>query len=412
LIPFFVLDRPISLRILKGVKIPPDKKIGLMAHANTSKNFREAFCAFPKNQAIKICDSAIFDLDRNKNNYEDLFIKYKEMGADYGVMIDVLRDAKATIKSAQAALQAYDPKVHHFKLVAVAQGTTVKEYLDCYKKLREMGFKYIAVGGLLHKTERTVRYMRVRDEKLMREVLRKIREQFNPEWLFVLGCLHASRLKLFKELKVWGDYKGWIFEYKKRDDTLHETINRLSTNHLEHASLKFQQSTVGLELKKTLGKRQKVLTERNNAHKRLLKAKRDLQDFLTEVYEVSVKSNKKLARSLKPLKLRGILQAGERIWVTLALNELKLPTRYNNKLLILSTESRQKKVKFQRAEKKLSTLNAELLSNLQQTQLHKSASKELKEIAAAITKVLKISEQTHRIKQVRTFIQNKILKQL
>jgi hypothetical protein len=52
----------------------------------------------------------------------------------------------------------------------------------------------------------------------MQDVLKKVRERFNPEWLFPLGCYHPKRREIFQELEVWGsDYKGWIFQYKKRE---------------------------------------------------------------------------------------------------------------------------------------------------------------------------------------------------
>lgn len=386
MVPFFVVDRPISLKILKGIKLSPGQKIGLMAHANTSENFRAAFCAYPKDQTIKMCDSAIFHAEAN--TYEELFTKYEEMGADYGVIIDVLRDAKATIKSARKALQVYDPEIHHFKLVAVAQGTTVREYLECYKKLREMGYTHIAVGGLLQKRERSVRYMNVRDEKLMREVLRRIRKEFNPEWLFALGCLRASRYELFKELNVWGDYKGWIFEYKKRDETLHNTIERFSTNHLSHAPLKFRTSVIGIKLKTTLWQRQKALAEQKDAHKKLLTAKRAMQDFFTEIYSVLIKKDAEAAKILLPLKSRGVLQENERELAARILHNVGLQRKNQTKLILLSNESRKKKDKFLRAEAKVNATNVELLSLLKQVQSIKSGDKNIKSVAAEMVKVL------------------------
>jgi hypothetical protein len=412
MIPFFVVDRPISLEIIKGLKIPGGKKIGLMAHANTSANFRQAFRDYPRDHAIKMCDSAIFHPDRSKNTYAELFTKYEEMGAKYGVIIDVLRDAQATIESAREALQVYDQQIHHFELVAVAQGKNLKEFLDCYAKLKKLGYTHIAVGGFLHKTENTARYIRVRDEELLCEVLKSIRQRFNPDWLFVLGCLRSSRLELFRELNVWGDYKGWIFEYKKRDDTLHETIERFSNNHLAHASLRFQNSYLGLELKRILAKRRRVVSEHSRAHKELLSAKKAVKNFTSEMYDILLGRKKKLASALKPLKSRAILRDNERALIARILTEIELPTRYTNKLNLLSTSSRQKKRIFTRAEKKLSKVNEELLSILKEAQHSKSAGQEIKAISTEIITVLGISEQTHRIDQVRKYIEDTFLSQV
>ena len=70
----------------------------------------------------------------------------------------------------------------------------MSEYLDCYKKLQQLGIMHIAVGGLLQKRDRSARYLQVHDEDLMRRILSAVRETFNPTWLFALGCLHTSRL--------------------------------------------------------------------------------------------------------------------------------------------------------------------------------------------------------------------------
>ncbi len=80
-----------------------------------------------------------------------------------------------------------------------------------------MGFKYIAVGGLLKKLENTARYTRVRDESFLFNVLKTIRDKYPDDWLFVLGCYHPKRHEMFNELNVFGgDYKGWIFNYEKK----------------------------------------------------------------------------------------------------------------------------------------------------------------------------------------------------
>lgn len=229
-VPFFVVDRPISLHILSGLEIPPGKRIGLMARANTSQRFRQLFRDFPAHgiehhQVVKMCDSAIFERERLR--YEELFSAYEQMGADYGVMIDAWQDALKTLESARRALEVYDPGRHHFRLVAVAQGRTVSDYLSSYEKLRRLGFRYIAVGGLLQKRERSARYSSVANERLMREVLIRIKSEHKPDWLFALGCLHPSRLPFFKELGVWADYKGWLFQYRKRDETVNLHLRQL-----------------------------------------------------------------------------------------------------------------------------------------------------------------------------------------
>lgn len=239
MIPFFVADRPISLSIIKGIALPPNARIGIMGQATTSRPFQEKFRRYPtgvdeiypngqppdqaiKRQTIKMVDSGIFGKNGCTMTYDELFKTYERMGAEYGVIIDVLKDPDATLRSAREAMRKYRQRKWSFQLVGVAQGEKVDDYLRCYEGLLKLGFTHIAVGGLLKRRENTVRYVHVRDEKLLEQVLSAIRERFDPEWLFVLGAFHPKRIELFQEYGVWGsDYKGWIFNYVKKDELIH-----------------------------------------------------------------------------------------------------------------------------------------------------------------------------------------------
>jgi hypothetical protein len=412
MVPFFVVDRPISLQIIKGLKIPAGQKIGLMAHANTTENFRKAFRAYPRKQTIKMCDSAIFHEKRFENSYGELFKRYKQMGADYGVMIDVFGDPSATIKSAELALKAYDDEAHNFRLVGVAQGKTVDEYLKCYAALKTLGLDFIAVGGLLQKRERSARYMNVRDKSLMETVLKLIREEFNPDWLFVLGCLHPSRLKLFTELGVWGDYKGWIFEYEKRDESLKEGLIKLSNNHLAHAQTRFVKSAKCLDLQQTLERRERDLAARDNAENKMFKTKRQLQDFVKELHDIAVGRKAKSSRTLQGFTSRGLLNDSEQREIINVLKEASLPDDFNKTLKMLAGKSRKDTESLKQANKKLDKANVALLDNLDILIRSNSTPPEIKTLTRKLTAVLRKSEQAHRIKQVRCYIESEILKQL
>lgn len=412
MIPFFVVDRPISLEIIKGLKIPAGQKIGLMAHANTSENFRKAFRDYPRKQTVKMCDSAIFHESRFENDYDKLFGRYEQMGAQYGVMIDVLGDSKQTLKSAEIALKKYAREPHKFKLVGVAQGTTEKEYLHCYDQLKELGFKFIAVGGLLQKRERTARYMNVRDVSLMESVLRQIREDFDPDWLFVLGCLHPSRLTLFNELEVWGDYKGWIFEYEKRDESLAEGLSTLCNNHLAHASVRFLSSPKCLALQEITEQRQRNLVARDDAREKMFKAKRQLQDFVKELHDIVIGRKVKSPEIVQGFISRGLLSKSDQKAIVSVLNEASLPEDFNEKLKTLAEQSRKYTDTLKRAEKKVVTSNVELLESLDTLISSSSTPSGIEKLARKLKVILKRSEQKHRIKQVRTYIETEILEKL
>jgi len=250
MIPFFVADRSASLAILKGIFIKyPKVKIGLMTHTFTSRNFWELFRDFPfksplyyyqninnfkeeqilANSIIKIADSGIFGKQGCTVDYEELFERYNKMGVEYGVMIDVLKDSKATLKSAERAKRIFEKnrKKYRFKLIAVAQGNSLQEYLDCYGNLKK-DFDYIAIGGLLKKNVNSARYVRVQDDDFLYEILIRIREIFKPRWIFALGCYHPKRHEQLEKIGVWGsDYKGWVFNYMDKAELLRTVHDRL-----------------------------------------------------------------------------------------------------------------------------------------------------------------------------------------
>ncbi len=247
IIPFFVADRLVSLRIIKSSGLHKyDVKVGIMGHANTSKHFQDLFRIYPctdddfcdiikgscpynydikkcssgsliRKRTVRACDSGVFTKNGCNRKYEDLFEIYQRMNTDYGIIIDYLKDKEKTIRSASDALKEYEKKDYSFKLIGVAQGNIPEEYLECYNSLKEIGFKHIAVGGLLKKLKNTARYTRVRDESFLFNVLKTIRDKYPDDWLFVLGCYHPKRHEMFNELNVFGgDYKGWIFNYEKK----------------------------------------------------------------------------------------------------------------------------------------------------------------------------------------------------
>ncbi len=216
-IPFFVVDRPISLQILKFSGIHKQHfQVGLMGNANSTANFHKEFRKFPGKNVVKMADSGIFTKDGGMTtDYDKLFEKYERMGTHYGIILDVIKNKKATIVSARKAIHEYAKKKRSFKLVGVAQGKTVKEYLSCYKTLKRMGYKHIAIGGLLAKRLKTARFVTVRDEGFLEEMISTIRKHFPNDWLFLLGCYRPRRVHLLRKYNIYGaDFKGWIFNYQ------------------------------------------------------------------------------------------------------------------------------------------------------------------------------------------------------
>jgi hypothetical protein len=265
MVPVFVADRVNHLQILAGLPLSdyPAATIGIMANAQTSGPFRQCYHAYPCLDAsyceaigapcpcwaeqescsvrqyilahtLKMCDSGAFKQGGVQLDYGQLFHRYVEMGVAYGIMMDVLGDQEATLASAEHALRAYTPFLGQFVLVGVAQGRTIEEYLSCYRELKQLGFTHVAVGGLLQKISGSARYTQVRDECFMFAVLEALRCAYPTDWLMALGTFHPRRLVRLRQLSVWADSKGWLFQYESRQQTLSVLLDRL-LEHLQQA---------------------------------------------------------------------------------------------------------------------------------------------------------------------------------
>ncbi len=214
MIPIFVVDRPASLRILSGLT-EHKGEFGILAHAFTSGNFKKQFSDFNL-ATVKVGDSGIFQ-KKTDYSYSQIFRSYEAMGVNYGIIKDYFRDRKKTLESAELAIKEYQNGTKSFKLIGVAQGKSVAEYLQSYREQRELGLDIVAIGGLLDKIPNHVRLVKVKHDIMLRNVLRAVRTNFPSDKIFPLGVFNRRRLQFFNQVDVWAsDYKGWIFKYNKK----------------------------------------------------------------------------------------------------------------------------------------------------------------------------------------------------
>lgn len=233
LIPLFVADRPVSLRILSGIG-DYKNKFGILSHAFTTENFKVAFRDFSLAK-YKIGDSGIYQ--GKEISYEKLFQEYSKMGVTHGIIKDYYRDPFTTLESAEAAIKQRNeqPESCKFSLIGVAQGSTVDEYLESYSEQRKMKFDIVAIGGLLTKIPNHARMVKVKREEFLSEVLREIRKKYPHDPLFPLGVFNRSRMGLFKELNIWAsDYKGWIFKYDIEKSHRDKDRHIQTQNYIRH----------------------------------------------------------------------------------------------------------------------------------------------------------------------------------
>jgi hypothetical protein len=441
LIPFLVADRPMSLRLLKGLPLQdyPDARIGIMAHANTTQNFQIAFRHYPcdnldhcdavgsscqykddvshcpirryiLDHTVKMCDSGIFTREGATLTYDQLFETYNQMGVAYGIMIDVFQDPQATLESAGKALQAYEPFRGRFKLVGVAQGGSIEEYINCYAQLRQLGFEYVAVGGLLQRRQNTVRFPYVRDEEFMFRVLNKLRQQYPTDWLFALGCFHPSRLPTFEELNVWADYKGWIFQYEKRNETLDTHLEILASNHLEHLQRQTVADQVSI-LQGTIARRSGLVTRQKNLSERLIHGRRTLRVALSSLHQELQKTMPEMAARFRNLTTHGLLKHAERRLVDESLPILgKQGSDEATRILENIRQNRELKEQLNDTEAEIEQVNALLVSGIVGlTDAGIELPEAAKRLSVTITDLIERTEREHRFKQVHQKISEEIL---
>ena len=262
-----------SLKLLEYCKINNQAfKLGLMGHANTSREFQDHFRNFNHKNIVKIVDSGVFTKNGCMNGYSNLFSTYKRMGADYGIIVDILKDKEKTIESAKKAIKTYESEKHTFKLIGVAQGNTIEEYQECYHDLKKIGYEYIAIGGLLKKTENSARYVKVNDEKLLKKVASKIRSRYPEDWLFLLGSYHPQRHHIFKKFRIFGgDYKGWIFQYTPPEDRIkkeHLTLSRIEAESMQEI-INSKLLEKRAEINEDLHSQEKSLSQKNELRLRI-----------------------------------------------------------------------------------------------------------------------------------------------
>lgn len=218
----------------------PNKTFGILTHAFVSNNFKKKFSDFPRKTAlkyfynsayesdeslskriVKFVDSGIFKAEKTIS-YQELFKIYDQMNAHYGAIVDFLKDKEKTVRSAKEAIKIYNRGKHKFKLVGIAQGNSIEDYLWCYERLKDQGYRYIAIGGLLTRNGNS-NYIGLRCENFLIDLVYAIKEKFNPNWIFTFGIFNPKRKQLLENLGVWGaDYKGWLFHYDESYSFLEE----------------------------------------------------------------------------------------------------------------------------------------------------------------------------------------------
>jgi hypothetical protein len=266
-------------------------KFGILAHAFTTDNFKKKFREFEL-ASVKVGDSGIYQ--KKQITYLELFSEYEKMGVTHGIIKDYYKDPKRTFISAKEAIKVYlegkNEGRYNFELVGVAQGDTVADYIESYMAQKELGFRMVAIGGLLYKIEKHTRMVRLSKNILLHNVLTSIRNLYPNDDLFPLGVFNKDRIKLFLELNIWGsDYKGWIFKYNISES--HREGNRFEQvrSYLKSNIFEFIENNINFNFDKKNQLNQKIKYEKLNPNRLLIlscsKRKADKSGKAIKVYQ-------------------------------------------------------------------------------------------------------------------------------
>jgi len=212
MIPFFVVDRKshIQFFINNYADLLKEGKIGFMAHANLTRPTMELLSEV--DVKYKFCDSGAFAKNKKKKSNQELLGIYHKYKITDGIMMDVLKDKDKTVQKAYSILKLYKQNNYKFNLWGVAQGKTVEEYMDCYLRLKNMGYIYIAIGGMIIINEKSP-YPKV-DEGLLYSVLNGIAGKYPQDNSFALGVLGNKRYLALSTFNIFGADSGqWRFKY-------------------------------------------------------------------------------------------------------------------------------------------------------------------------------------------------------
>jgi hypothetical protein len=203
-------------------------KISLTNRGNSfkirNKNNIKNYLKMTKNSSLKVMgDCGAFGYVKEQRpplpfyNIKNVSNIYEKLEFDYGVSIDHLavdyvmvkdkktgkkkkkdlskreknRRVKLTLRNAKKFLKLHKKQHYNFIPIGVAQGYDTETYKNSVRELIEMGYEYIAIGGLVQYTS----------EKIIK-ILKEIQPHTGNTKIHLFGVLRPGYLNKFKKLGV------------------------------------------------------------------------------------------------------------------------------------------------------------------------------------------------------------------
>ena len=115
-------------------------------------------------------------------------------------------------------------------------------------------------------------------------ILEKVREEHSPDWLFALGCLNPNRVERLNQLNVWADYKGWIFKYQKRNQSLNSCLDEFIKSYC-FSSDDFADIKAISTLRKNISQRNNLMVKQKNISQKLHQGKKEVRARLKNTFD-------------------------------------------------------------------------------------------------------------------------------
>ncbi|MBD3405891.1 MAG: queuine/other tRNA-ribosyltransferase [Candidatus Lokiarchaeota archaeon] len=176
---------------------------------------------------------------------------YHKLGFDYGVSVDHLivkqfEEQKhnrydITIKNAEKFLQVHDSKGFDYVPVGAAQGWDATSYKESVKELLDIGYQYIAIGGLTRSPTSTVL-----------DMLRAIHEVLSEHERVGVHLFGVARLSAMREMQKLGITSFDSASHLRRA-WLGSRSNYMLPDGNNYAAIRIPQSDRSPKAKKILG---------------------------------------------------------------------------------------------------------------------------------------------------------------
>ncbi len=183
----------------------------------------------------------------------DIADYYNSIGFDYGVSVDHLivpavDDEKEyrfdiTLKNAERFLRRHKEKEYDFVPVGAAQGWNARSYKSAVHELLDMGYEYIAIGGLT----------RSQTPEVLR-VMRAVKEEVGAQKNIGIHLFGVARLNALLELRSLG-LTSFDSASHLRRAWLGANSNYITANGQGYAALRVPQSDRSPKAKKIIDTR-------------------------------------------------------------------------------------------------------------------------------------------------------------